>query len=252
MGEDRRLGRGQLRSGVGAKLVGEHPPGPLRGGQRIGLTAAPVERDDQDPPPGLLQRVLRQQPLRLGDHVGVLAQCQPRLQQRRRRHCPDFGQAPALGVGESASGQSPNGSPRHRPSALASRRGLRCVAGGEASAATGGQVGHERRIDLVAPGRERIAGASADDVPPARAARAVGLEGAAQVHDVGVQRPARGGRRIAVPQALDDPVGADDVRRGAARTARSRRSLAPGTVSGAPSSVWTSSGPRTAMRMRGR
>ena len=53
----------------------------------------------------------------------------------------------------------------------------------------------------------------ADDVPPGGALRPVRFERAAQPDDVGLQRLAGRGRRVAVPERLDEAVGAHDAGR---------------------------------------
>ena len=61
--------------------------------------------------------------------------------------------------------------------------------------------------------RQGVAASPPHHVPPGRALRPVGLERAAQPHHVGLQRLARRGRRVAVPERLGEGVRAHDARR---------------------------------------
>ena len=91
----------QLGSGLGAELLDQDPASALIGGKRLGLAAAPVERQHQQGVQMLAQRVGRDEALQFGDHLGLAPQVhigvdaclqglQPRLGQpgdfARRQH----------------------------------------------------------------------------------------------------------------------------------------------------------------------
>ena len=162
----------------------------------------------------------------------------------------DLGQPPSLGVGER----------RVRPVAVrltppqAERRESSRTGSAASPAASRARPRATRSAIRSAStssrsGRQGVAGPPADDVAPGRAARPVGLQGAAQVDEVGLQRLARGRRTVAVPQRLDDAVGADDVRGSGDQHGEEQAFLGARHRHRAPSSLDTSSGPRTAMRM---
>ena len=176
-----------------------------------------------------------EQPLELRDHLGVLAQRQPGLEQGGERPGADLGQPAALRRRRTgASGQSPYGSPRQRSRAVASSRAA--SAGSPAARRARPRAARSRRpqgVDVLAPGLERVAGAAPDDVAPGRAPRPVRLQGAAQVHQVDLQRLACGRRPVAVPERLEDRVGADDARRGRGQHGQEQALLAAGHRDGA-------------------
>lgn len=64
----------QLRPGADAQLVGKHPPRALVGLERIRLTAAAVQRQHQQRPIPLPQRILVGQRPQLGHHLGMAAE----------------------------------------------------------------------------------------------------------------------------------------------------------------------------------
>ena len=156
-----------------------------------------------------MERVLRQQPLGLRAHVGVLAQREPGLEQGGDRSVADLGQPATLRVGERGVRPVAVGlAPPQVDSGAEQPRGLDLVSGRETGPAASGEVGQTQGVDVLTPGLECVAGAPTDDVPPGRARRPVRLQGAAQVHQVRLEGLAGGGRTTAVPEMLDDPVGA--------------------------------------------
>ena len=64
----------QLGSGLGAEFLDQDPASALIGGKRLGLAAAPVERQHQQGMQMLAQRVGRDEALKFGDHLGLAAQ----------------------------------------------------------------------------------------------------------------------------------------------------------------------------------
>ena len=102
----------QLLPGLQAQLGGQHVPGPPVGCQRIGLPFAPVQRQHQQPPQPLPQRMLCDQALQLPGHLRVqpeldvgldpaLHRRQPQLLQpgrlpRQRLHLTHIGQRRAV------------------------------------------------------------------------------------------------------------------------------------------------------------
>ena len=65
-------------------------------------------------------------------------------------------------------------------------------------------------IDLLGRDVEDVAGRAGDEDGRRRAGGAVRLEDPAQVRDVGLQRRGGRGRRLAVPELVDEPVDGDD------------------------------------------
>jgi hypothetical protein len=212
--EDRRLDGPQPRTGIGPELLRQHAASALRGGECVALAAAAVERQHEQPPPLLLQRIAGEPLLQLGNDLGVIAERQAGLEQRGHGTGPHLHEPPALGVGEGrvrpvrvrlAPPEVERGGQRPH------RRGG--VPGGEQRPAARNQIGEPQRVDVVAVRRQRVARPAPQDVAPGRAARAVRLEGAAQMDQVDQQRTAGARRAVAVPQRLDDAIGTHDVRR---------------------------------------
>ncbi len=74
VGEHRLVQATQVRAGVDAQLVDQHPPRALVGLERIRLATAAVQRQHQQRPILLPQRILIGQRPQLGHHLGVAAE----------------------------------------------------------------------------------------------------------------------------------------------------------------------------------
>ena len=83
----------QLDSRVGAKLIDQHPPGVLVGGQRLPLAAIAVQGEHQHGVQTFPQRIGSGQALQVCDHVSVTAQMQVRVDQGLEGLQPHLGQA---------------------------------------------------------------------------------------------------------------------------------------------------------------
>jgi hypothetical protein len=212
--QHRRLDRAQPGTGVDAELPRQHPPGSLRGGQRVALTAGAVQRDDQQPPPLLLQRVLGEPVLELGDELGVLAELQPGVHQGGEGSGPHLGQPPALRVGEGS--VRPVAVRLPAPEVESRGQGPHRLGGPpvrQQGTAACGEVAEPAGVEVLRARGERVPTALPDDVLPGRSPRALGLQRAAQVHEVGQQRLLRSRGLITVPEGLQETVGVDDARR---------------------------------------
>ncbi len=86
----------QLRTGFQPQLPGQHRPGPPVGGQRIGLPLTPVQRQHQQPPQPLPQRMLGDQALQFPGHLRMQPSRQVRLQPALHRDQPELLQAAAF------------------------------------------------------------------------------------------------------------------------------------------------------------
>ena len=75
----------QRWAGFDAELADQPLAGLLVGRQRLGLATRPVQRQHQQLPEALVERVLLHQPPQLDHQLGVLTQPQPRVHQRLQR-----------------------------------------------------------------------------------------------------------------------------------------------------------------------
>ncbi len=98
--QDRLLEPLQRVARVEAELVDQRDPRSLVGGERVGLAARPVERQDQQLPQALPQGMLPDQRLQLRHDLGRPAERKIRLQTQTERHEPQLLQTPDLVAGE--------------------------------------------------------------------------------------------------------------------------------------------------------
>ena len=110
----------QRLSGIDAELTGQQVADPPVGGQRVGLPAAPVERQDELAVQPLPQGVLGGQLLQFGGQRVVPAQRQVRVDPGLDRGQPQLLQPGRLRPGERVVGRSASTPLRHRPSAVRS------------------------------------------------------------------------------------------------------------------------------------
>ena len=96
--QDRLLEPLQRLARIEAELVDERRARVLVGGERVGLPARPVERQDQQLPQALAQRMLPHERLQLRHDLGRTAERQIRLQTQPERDKPQLLQAAALGA----------------------------------------------------------------------------------------------------------------------------------------------------------
>ncbi len=105
------------------ELVGQRGAGPAQRGQRVGLPVRPVEREHQQPPALLAQRVLGDESLDLGHQHGGLALAQPCLEQLLAGDLAQAGQPGDLAVrpGSRRRGRRTPGRARARSASSSSR-----------------------------------------------------------------------------------------------------------------------------------
>ena len=89
----------ELRTRIDTKLIREHLAGIVEGLQRLGLAAAAVQRDHQQPAHPLAQRVFRDQRGQRGHGLLVAAQVQQHVRALFRGRRPQLGEADPLGGG---------------------------------------------------------------------------------------------------------------------------------------------------------
>ena len=213
LGQDRRLHRPQPRARIGAELLGQQRPRPTARRERVGLPTVAVQRQHQQAPPTLAQRVVRDQPLQLGDHVGVQAQSELGLQQPRLRASPHLGEPPALGLRERRVRpiRIRLTTPQLQRRTQLRDRSLR-ITGRQQGAPARGEITDVQHVDLVAVNGQRVSRTPAHDISPGGAIGSVRLERAPQPHHMGLQRLARSRRWRAVPQRLVQPINAHHTR----------------------------------------
>ena len=248
--QDRGLHAPQRRPRFRPEFLGQQRPDAASGGERVGLPTGSVERQHQQAPPVLPQRVVGDQPLELRQHLGVPAQLEPRLAGGR----PRLRRAPRSAAA-SRSRRTARPASRRRARRATGRR--RLAAGARPPRVRRRRAGRDRgrrdrRCGAHRSTRDRASGRSRSRGGPrtapwspsagrARANCAAGRRGPAATCARGRASPSQ---RVSARESVLTTPGAPT-----ASAARSSRSFAPGTGTGARSSVWTSSGPRTAMRM---
>ena len=204
LGEDLRLERAQGGTGVDAQLVGEHLAGPAQRRQRRGLAVRPVEREGEEAPALLAERVLVDERLEVADDELGLTELEARGEEAFAGHRSELGEPGDLrlrprlprvvGVGGAAPQPERGLQGAHRLRGRQARRRL------------------DRRLEgprVHGVGREpqHVARTGAGDDALALPGRRVGLEPPAQVAHVGLQRPGRVGRRVVTPHAVDQSIG---------------------------------------------
>jgi hypothetical protein len=90
---------------VDAQLLSQELPGPLVGLQRLGLAPRAIQTQQQLPVQPLLQWVLSDQRLQLGDQLGVAAEGQVGLDPGLQDGQVPLGEPGALGLGERLVGE---------------------------------------------------------------------------------------------------------------------------------------------------
>jgi hypothetical protein len=186
---------GEGRAGVDAELVGERPGDAAVGGQRVGASACPVERHDQQRPQALAQRVFGDERLELPDQLARRPEREPRGQLVLDHAQPHLGEPHAVRRHPLAvvRGGEHLGVEELQPRAAGGGRGGG-VAVGEQGRTFRGQARCVQRVDGV--GHQGVARRSA------RHGRRV-AERAAQLGHLGLQRVHP---RAAGPELLDEPL----------------------------------------------
>ncbi len=209
LGEDAPLEVLQGPSGLDAQLLGE---GAAAGGvplERLGLAAAPVEREHELATQPLAQRVLLDERLELAHEVAVAPELEVRLDPLLQAGEARFLEAGDLALGPLLIGEVGERRPAPQGECLAERRRR-----------AGGVTGRERRasggrqllkaVEVELPGRQvqEVTGRAGLD----RAGTgAVGRHGPAQLGDVHLHGLACGRRGRLPPELGDQPLGRDDL-----------------------------------------
>jgi len=194
--EHGRLHSAQLRAWLHPDFPDEVTAGPLKGEQRVALPPAAVQREHQQRPQPLPQRMLAHQRLQLGGHLGVPAQRQVGLDpglQRGQAHLPQVSRRRGAEQGvlkirvRRPPPQRQRGAQRHRGDVgRALGRGL---------ARPRHQISELQRINVIAGGAKHIPGA----LPRHGAVRAVRCQHLAHPHDIHLHRSSGAGRRVGPP-----------------------------------------------------
>ena len=188
MGEHRGVSALQGLAGVDAELAGQQVAGPAVGGQRVGLPAAPVQRQHQLAVQPLPQRMVPDQPVQLGGQRVMPAQRQVSVDPRLKRGQPQLLQAGRLGPGERVVGQVG----QHRTAPQAQRPaqrlgGLGVPARVQRRPACGEALLEDGRVQVLAVHAKQISAVPGHQDIPRGTPGPVRLQRAAQVEHVGLQ-----------------------------------------------------------------
>ena len=204
--QDLLLAPAQPAARLDAQLLVQDLAGAVEGLEGIGLAARAVQRQHQLAPQPLPVGVVGQQRLQLGDQPAVPTEGQVGLDAVLQR-----GQAQRLQAGpfrlqgghlvQVGQQRSP---PQAQPRSKLVGGRLRVVAD-QGAAARCGQVLEPLGVQLTGRHLELVARRAGGQPPRVRAERA------AEPVDIALQGVAGGGRRVAVPQVLDQPVVGDDL-----------------------------------------
>jgi hypothetical protein len=220
-GQRRRLGqhlglqRAQRRPGVDAELGREQRARSPERGERVRLPVRPVQREHEQPPPLLPQRLVRDQRLQLRHEQRGLAAVEPGGEQPLPGDGAQLGQPGDLGLGPRLAGILAQRRAAPEPERLGEQLGrplrLTCGGGGRGVA---DQLLEQPGVDRVRRQPEGVAGAGAGDDPAARARRAVRLQPPAQVGHVRLDGAAGVAGKIDAPQAIRDALRGHDLAAG--------------------------------------
>jgi hypothetical protein len=207
--EHPKLERGEIGPGVDAELVGEMVPNLVVRSQRIGLSPAPVERDHQQLPQPLPQRIALRRHAQIRRDLRVATRLQQGPEPVLANRCPYLTQ-PSRRTGHPAL-------PRELLEDLTSPQGERLVEdghrGGRIVADESMPVSREalepEEVDIVALRAKQVPGRLADEDRRRCTGQTVRLEGASQVRDVRVERPGGPCRRFIAPHVVDQPLSRD-------------------------------------------
>ena len=244
LGEDRRLQLPELMTRFEPELVAQNVTTVLEDAQRVGLPTGPVQREHQQAPQPLAQRMRRDELLELDDHALVTTEreleVEPLLDHREPQlGQPGDGRRRELLVGEVGEGIAP---PQRIRLGQQRDRAARITVGGRRLPG---------RDELLVPVHvdgfrrqlERVA-AAAHRNELGRAERP------AQLRREPLETVAHRRGRILTPQRVDDLFRRNDsARRATPAAASSARSFAPATTTSRSSSSSTSSPPNNPTRM---
>ena len=233
LAQDRAVERLQLRPGLDPELLDERPPRIVVGGERLGLAAAPVEREHQVRAQPLAQRVRADERLDLGHELGVRAQLEvggdPLLEHAEAQILEPVD----LGLRERL--QLHVGQRRPAPERERLAEEQRPVPPAQPHRASRTSRSKRAEIELVAvelehvPGRPRL--------------QQSGPEQLAQLRDGVLERGRRRPRRVLAPELVDEALRRDRLVR-AQEQQRQQRALIPAAERHRQPPSSTSRGPR--------
>jgi hypothetical protein len=203
--QDLALEVGQRPARLDAELVGQQPPHPPAGGERIGLPAGPVQGGGVGGPQAFAQRMLAHQPFQLGDEVAAGPEVDPGRRPVLEQAEPDLLEAGPVGMEPLAvAGVGQDFAPEQGQrlgGGLQRRVGVTVAAG---RGRVRGQRGHPEGVDPAGIEGQGVAAMPAGDHGR------VG-QGPAQLGRLGLEGVAARGRGGLAPQVLDQPLGRDDL-----------------------------------------
>ena len=207
---------GQLAARIDAELVGEAPPGLAEDAQRLGLPAAPVQGDHQQPGGLLAQRVGGRERGQLGHRRGGLPLGEQQIGPLLDRRGAQLGEPPPLRLGERAGHPGVRQAAPERKRLVHRPRRAAQVAGRAQPARRAEAPLEMLRVESAGTEPEQVAAAPGDEHPrrrPARpvrvSARPVRFEHPAQTRHIGVNAAFRAGRRLVSPDRVDQLAARD-------------------------------------------
>ena len=194
----------QARARVDPELVDQAVTDLGVGPQRFGLASRSVERQHEQLPQALAERVVPAQRLQLAHQFVVMAELQVRFDSTLGCHQGQLVEMGPLGVGKAGVGELGQGLTPSQPQGFAEHGGrLGRLAHGAQTAPFGHQVLESGRVQVSGPDCERIAGFGGDD--------GGGAESSAQLDDLGLQGVGRFRRPPVAPELVDQAIGADRI-----------------------------------------
>ena len=204
--ENRGLEPFELRTGFEAELAGERFPRRAIRGERVGLTARPVEREHELGARALPQRLRSDEGFELRHELGVAAERKVCVHALLHRCDPQLLEAGDVGLGERLVGEIHERRAAPEGEGVAQRSPRSCrIASFERRAALVGQPREAMDVDVLSIHLEHVAGRARDE-----RLRAQTL---AELGDVDLHRVRGCLGRISRPEGLDEPVDGDDAAR---------------------------------------
>ncbi len=219
---DLLVNAGQVEAGIDAEFLGQHALCVLVHAQGIGLPAAAVQGDHQQPAHPLPQRLVRHHPGQVGHDLLVAAERQQDVRAFLGGQGAQFGQPRPLGLGKGP-GHRGERDPAPQPKRGVERGHRPGRVSALAQLARPPQVLLERHgVRLARYQVQHVAGPGRDEdaaLPPRGAAR---LDDAAQPGDIGVDPALGAGRRLMPPDRVDEFAAGDHAVRAHGQDAEDR------------------------------
>ena len=193
---------------VDAQLFCERLPGPTQRRQRARLPLGAVEREREEPPPLLPERVLGHECLELADDESGVPQLQSRLQQALAADRPQLVEPQGLGLHPRLADIL--GIRRSAPQPQRVVQRVHRVRGGETRRGVHGSL-EAPRVHAVGAEPEHVAGPLPGDDALAPACPDLRLQAPPKVAHVGLQGARRVGGRAVTPDAVGEAIGGDDL-----------------------------------------